>query len=118
MTQVLRTTRALDRETVQLQAFAGIDGQGQTSYASAVSFEANVVEETKYITRADGSAVRVSLTLYIVGTATVVPDEQDRVVLTDGRQFIVEEKTVPRGLREARTAPDHTRLRCRREGVG
>lgn len=113
--RTLRTTRKLPKETLSLEAFSGIDGQGKPSYDTAVSFEANVLWSDEFITTSDGSEVRVPLTLYVEGDETNVPAEQDHVEV-DGVTFTVLERTEPRGLWSARSTPGHYRLRCRQGG--
>lgn len=123
MTQILRTTRRLPLETLELERFDSMDGQGAPSYDTAIDIEANVVEYdasatgkgASFVTVPDGSQVHTPLTLYMRGDATVVPSEQDRITLSDGRAFIVVEKKPVSGLRKRRTEPDHYRLRLRVE---
>ena len=69
----------------------------------------------QYVILPDGSRVATPLTLYVRGTETDVPSEADRVTLSDDRAFIVMERVPVSGLRRARTAPDHYRLRCKKE---
>lgn len=117
MRQVLMTTRRLERETVTLERFVSLDAQGVPTYATAVEFEANVVESDgagkEFVVDQHGSKVLTPLTLYVPGTASVVPAPADRVTLDDARQFIVAERTAPRALRARRDQVDHYRLRCR-----
>lgn len=123
MTQILRTTRRLPLETLELERYISMDGQGAPSYDTTVDIEANVVEYdagatgkgAAFVTTRDGSQVHTPLTLYMRGDATVVPNEQDRITLADGRAFIVAEKKPVSGLRKRRTEPDHYRLRLRTE---
>jgi hypothetical protein len=123
MPQILRTTRRLPRETLTGEAFTGLDAQGMPAYDSPVEFDANVLEYdaaqfsrgAEFVVMPDGSRVVAPLTLYVLGDAPWVPSGQDRVTLPDYRRFIVAEVKPVSGLRHARTAPDHHRLRCRVE---
>jgi hypothetical protein len=121
--RMLRTTSALPTETLELERFAGLDGQGLPSYETEVEFEANVVEYDfrgartggrEFAVDVDGSEVRTPLNLWIQGTASVVPDEQDRVTRGESPFIVVEKKTV-QGLRRLASEPDHYHLRCRKE---
>jgi hypothetical protein len=120
--RMLRTTSALPTETLELERFAGLDGQGLPSYEAEVEFEANVVEYDftgfgrgrEFAVDVDGSEVRTPLNLWIQGTASVVPSEQDRVT-RGGSPFIVVEKKTVQGLRRLASEPDHYHLRCRKE---
>ena len=120
--RMLRTTAALPTETMELERFSGLDGQGLPAYEDAVEFKANVVEYDfaasrrgrEFAVDVDGSRVRTPLNLWIHGTASVVPGEQDRVTRGGGR-FVVVEKRVVQGLRRLASEPDHYHLRCRRE---
>lgn len=123
--RMLRTTARLPTETLGLEGFAGLDGQGFPSYDAPVDFEANVVEYDtalrargghEHVITEDGSKIETPLTLYVQGTASVVPDEQDRIT-RGGTQFIVREKTTVQGLHRLASEPDHFRLRCSREGA-
>ena len=116
--RMLRTTRRLPTEVVQLERSTGLDGQGAPSYASAIEFDANVLEYDaargeQFVILPDGSRVDTPLTLYIRGDETAVPDVADRITLVSGVQFIVMERTVVSGLRSSRSEPDHYRLRCK-----
>lgn len=121
--RILRTTRRLPKEMVLLERFEGLDDQGKSDYSPGEPFEANVAEYdvalfsrgAEFAATPDGSRVRTPLTLYVQGDAAVVPNEQDRVALADGRRFIVVERTPFSGLRHTRSEPDHYRLRCRVE---
>lgn len=124
MTRILRTTRRLPLEIVQLERYDGMDGQGMPSYDTPVDVDANVVEYDAatpgttgraFVTTPDGSRIDTPLTLYMRGDAAVVPNEQDRITLADERTFIVAERKAVSGLRRRRTEPDHFRLRLRKE---
>lgn len=118
MTRILRTTRALPKETLTLQRALSIDDGGRTVYDEpGVPFEGDVVEyesATKgreFITFDDGSQKRVSLVIRVVGDSSVVPDRSDRVVRASGRRFIVGEQHPVRGLRFNVGQNDHYKLR-------
>lgn len=121
--RVLRTTRRLPREMVELDRFLGLDGQGAASYEGATAFRANVLEYdvgtgtggSQFVVMPDGSEVLCPLTLYVQGDEPEVPTVEDRVRLTDGRCYIVAERKQVSGLRYGWDSPDHYRLRCRRE---
>lgn len=112
--------RRLALETVAVEPFTGVDGQGAPSYGSSVNFEARVEERrmgdprgggTAYVIGPDGTEVHAPLTLYVPGDESNVPSEQDRLTVS-GSTYIVMERTPIRGLRAARGEPDHFRLRC------
>jgi len=117
--RILQTTVHLPTETLTLEAFDGMDGQGVTDYGSPVEFAANVMEQAagrgfEFLTLPDGSQVRTPFTLYVRGDESNAPREQDRVVI-DSRNYIVVERTAPRGLAYGRDEVDHYRLRVREE---
>jgi hypothetical protein len=123
MPRILRTTRRLPKETLELEPFLTLDAQGMPSHGSPVEFEANVLEYdaavgmkgAEFIIVRDGSRVETPLTLYVQGDATDVPAEQDRVIRGSGSKFIVAEKKTVSGLLYTAAQPDHYRLRCRVE---
>lgn len=120
--QILQTTRNLPLETVSLERALPIDTQGRETYDSPVSFEANVVaydtargrEGFLFQVNSAGSEHRATLTLYIPGDATVVPDEGDRITWGGSKYIAIEKKTVA-GLEYTSAEPDHHRIRCRDE---
>jgi hypothetical protein len=121
MMQIMRTTQLLPKETVTLERVDGHDGQGLTTYESAVTFEANIVEYdtaalageagSQFVTNADGSMIRTPLSLYVQGDELEVPNEEDRVTV-DSKAYIVKERKLVHGLLYTRAEPDHYRLRC------
>ncbi len=121
---MLRTTATLPTETLELERFSGLNGQGLPSYDSPVDFEANVLEYDfagrsegrQHVIQSDGSVILTPLTLYVRGTADVVPNEQDRII-RDETEHIVRERIAVQGLRRLADEPDHFRLRCSREGA-
>ena len=120
MARVLRTTRRLPKETLTFEPFESLDGQGMPDYGTPVEFEGNVLEydasnAEQFVVTKDGSRVRTPLTVYVEGDAPDVPNEQDRVTLSEGRTFIVAERKKVSGLTYSRSEPDHYRLRCRIE---
>lgn len=121
--RVLRTTRRLPLEEVTYQPAEGLDGQGRPQYGTGAGFQANVLEYdagaardgSQFVVSREGSRIVTPLTLYLPGDALDVPNEGDRIVLYDGRAFIVAERRATSGLRHSRSTPDHYRLRCREE---
>lgn len=117
---ILATTKALDKETLELEPFAGLDGQGLPSYSSPVEFDANVIERNmpspgrEFVVDTDGSRIDTPVTLYVEGDETNVPDEQDRVTI-DSEPYIVVERLTYRGLGMTRSQLDHIKLRLREE---
>lgn len=98
-------------ETVTVEAFAGLDGQGAPSYASGVDIEARVVREDAVVIGSDGSEERTTLTLYVPEGQSPMPVKQDRITV-GGTDYIVRE------TKEAKTLKgtvDHVRARCREE---
>lgn len=119
MSQVLGVLRRAPKETVSYEAFAGLDGQGMPSYDSSVDVTAHVREYSgangeQYITTADGSQQRVTLTLWVEGDALLIPEEQGRIT-RGGRSYIIMEKKSVSRLRNPASLPSHVRLRCRSE---
>jgi len=116
--RMLRTTRDLEKETWEREAFIGLDGQGLPSYDSPTDFRANVVDYSvpgrrdgnEFVVMRDGSQQKVVKTLYIEGEEANIPDEQDRVGPASGPSYIVGKRSDYRGLRRSRTENDHTRL--------
>jgi len=87
----------LKLETVGIEAFTGVDGQGAPAYATSVDYDVSVVRQDKVVIGADGSKLRTQLTLWIPFDASVAfPDERDRITF-DGTQFIVAEVKAQRG---------------------
>ncbi len=118
--QVLRTTRLLAKETIQVSAFLELDGQGMPSYATPVDVEANVVFQAPgtgvdFVITASGSKLYAPLMVYVEGDAPYLPLEQDMIEVgsQDQRTWIVAERKEPRGLRMQRDQLDHVRLQCR-----
>lgn len=123
MPRILRTTRRLPKETLQLERFLSLDAQGMPSYASPVDFQANVLEYdaagtlrggAEFVVMRDGSQVKVPLTLYVQGDEANVPAEEDRIT-RGSAYFIAAERKPVSGLRYTAAQPDHYRVRCRVE---
>ena len=122
MPQILSTTQLLPKETIGLERYNGLDGQGLPAYATSVDFSANVLEYdvasigsgrgAQFVTNSDGSITLTPLTLYVQGDESNVPNAEDRITLSDNRTFIVKEKITVHGLLYTRAQPDHFRLRC------
>ena len=118
--QILQITRDLPKETMSFEPFIGIDGDGQESYDTPLSFEANRMEydaatkeAEQFVVLPDGSRVRTPVTLYVQGDETNVPAQEDRVTLPDSRTMIVAERKTVAGLYFTPAEPDHYRLRLR-----
>lgn len=119
MTQVLRTTRRLTKETVQWEIFTGLDGAGSPSYDTATDLTAHVVEYDgsrghEYLIDAAGTQVRIPVVLFVEGDVTPVPDEQDRITI-DSATYTVFQKFTVHGLTYTRASPDHYKFALRAE---
>ena len=102
--------RHLQLETVEVECFTGVDGQGAPSYAEAFDITARAVRQVKEVVGDDGSRMRTSLTLWIPPDADVLPDERDRVTY-DSTAFIVAEV---KDVKDRNAQRVHRRCRCRR----
>lgn len=117
---MLRTTQALPREDLTYEPHEGNDGQGMPSYGTPVSFEANVVEYSpgvegrQFVTDITGSKHRWAITLWVMGDAEDVPDEEARINRPSREQtFIATEVLTVSGLFFTAAEPDHYEIRCR-----
>ena len=120
MTQVLRTTRLLAKETVQWEVFSGLDGTGSPAYLTATDLSAHVVEYDgskghEYLVDGAGTQVRIPVVLFVVGDTASVPAEQDRITIDSTRVFTVFQKTTVHGLMFTRATPDHFKFALRSE---
>jgi hypothetical protein len=120
MTRILQVTRNLPREDLTYEPFLDNDGQGLPSYGTPVSFEANVLEYSpsfegaQFVTDRGGSKHRLAITLWIVGDAANVPQEEDRINRPSLEQtFIATEVNVVQGLWYTTAEADHYEIRCR-----
>lgn len=121
MPRMLRTTRRLPQEDFRLEAVTGFDGQGVPTYdvpgqpfrANAMTYTPAMRDGRTFANTKDGSEIRISLALYLQGTSSVVPKEQDRIRQADGRAFIVHERRDVTGLSYRRSEPDHYRILCK-----
>lgn len=107
---LLSRTATLERLTYE--PHTGRDGQGAPSYGTSTSFSAKVHDSEEVIQTGGGQEVRVRLTLWVPGSQSNVPGEDDRIT-RNGTTFIVLEEKRVRHLRTG--AVVHTRLRCRDE---
>ena len=104
-------SRHVALETVSVEAFLTVDGQGLPTYDSPVDVDARVLQQTKLVVAVDGSRTKTSLSLWVPNGAALMPDEQDRVVWSSRNYIVVDVKHVKD--RDAQTI--HRRVRCRRE---
>ena len=103
--------RRLALETIGLEAFTSLDGQGSPSYGASVASKAHVLHKDDLAIQADGSEVRSTITLY-VGTDVTVPGHRDRVTPADGIAYIMLES---KPVKRFNGTIDHTRLKGREE---
>lgn len=103
--------RHLKLETVQVEEFSAVDGQGKPSYTSPVDVEARVIRQDKLVVLADGSQITTQLTVWFPGGTTPLLDNRDRVTFSGELFIVMQTKDVKD--RDAQLA--HRRVRCRRE---
>ncbi|KKL08631.1 hypothetical protein LCGC14_2573940 [marine sediment metagenome] len=104
-------SRHVALETVSVEAFLTVDGQGLPTYDSPVDVDARVLQQTKLVVAADGSRIKTALSLWVPSGAALMPDEQDRVTWSSKIYIVMDVKHVKD--RDAQTI--HRRVRCRRE---
>lgn len=104
--------RHVTLETVGVERFAGVDGQGLPTYDTSIDFDVRAVRQDKVVIAADGSKLRTELTLWVPFDADVAfPDERARVTF-DSATFIVAEV---KDVKDSNARIHHRRCRCRRE---
>lgn len=115
----LRTiARRAKKETVSVEPFSSLDGQGSPSYNASQDIDVFVIEDQTgrgdhgLVVSAEGSEIRVSLVLWVPGDESPLPGEQDRITRS-GDTFIVEATRVAKNLRSA--SIDHVKAMCRDE---
>jgi hypothetical protein len=111
MTSSVVLGRLLTLETLPVEVFSSVDGQGKPTYDTPVDIEARVLRQDKFVTLANGSQLRTQLTVWVPPDAIVIPGERDRLEWDDELFIVVLFKEVKN--RDA--AVTHYRLRCRRE---
>lgn len=108
-------SRSAGLESISVESFTSVDGQGKPTYASAVVIQGRVVrEDTKdansNVRMGSGQEVKTIATIWVNGTVVLLPKIDDRVTLADGLVGIVAEKKDGKKLRGAL---DHVRYRLR-----
>lgn len=101
-------------ETVTVEPFDTTDEQGQPSYSSSSSISARPKRGVEFLQQADGTEIRIDLTLWVPGDATTIPNRRDR--LTYGvEMFVVEARET---VKDLNGIVDHYKLMCRDETSG
>lgn len=98
-------------ETVAVEPFSSLDGQGAPSYGASQNVEARVVRTDEQTVDADGSDMRTDLTLWVDAGESPLPDERDRLTY-GGVTYIVAERVEGKDFG---ASVDHVRVRCREE---
>lgn len=109
MTTLLR--RKHETETIGVEVFSSLDGEGAPSYAASVNVSGVAVQEDEVVVGSDGSNERTTLTVYIDGNEDVLPNTDDRLTV-DSTKYIVRER---KAVLTFKNEVDHVRLRCREE---
>ncbi len=104
-------SRHLKLETIEVEAFDRVDGQGKATYLSPVDVDCRVLQQHKEAFDRAGSRIRTDLTLWVPPDAALLPNEQDRVTWTSKTYIAVDVKHVKD--RDAQLT--HRRVRCRKE---
>lgn len=114
-------TRAMARgralETVSIEPFDELDGQGAPSYDASQDIEALVKDDQTgrddqgLVVDADGSEVRITLVLWVPGDESPLPNEQDRIT-RGGSKFIV---LATRDVQRFNGTTDHVKAMLRDE---
>lgn len=107
----MRALKRVTTETVAVEPFSGLDGQGAPSYGASQNIEARVVREDEQVIDADGDEIRTTLTLWVDADESPLPAEQDRVTV-DGTVYIGVSRYEGKSFRADVT---HVRLRCREQ---
>lgn len=107
----MRVLKRLTTETVGVEVFSGLDGQGSPSYQASQDIEARVVREDERIVGSDGTDQKTTLTLWVEGSESPLPDEGDRITYS-GTTYIGMDRYEGRDFENNVT---HVRLRCREE---
>lgn len=104
-------SRMMQQQTITVEAFTGVDGQGKPSYGSAKTTEAVVRAQASVVTTAEGSQLGTDMTLWFRADAPVFAEEQDRVTV-DGMKYIAVEVKDVENFGSVRI---HRRVKCQVE---
>lgn len=103
--------RVAAKESLSIEPFDTLDAQGAPSYDASQSIEGWVKETDELRVDADGSDVRITLTIWVPGDESPLPSERDRITRS-GSTYIVEFERVGQDFRGN---TDHVRVECRDE---
>lgn len=98
-------------QTITVKALTGVDGQGKPAYGTGANISGKVVREKQVVRLANGSEINTSVSAWIDGAQTTLPDTDDRLEFADGTVGIVVERKDVRSV--TTDVLDHIRLRLR-----
>jgi len=80
--------------TVELEEWAGSDGQGKPTYDSPVEITVRIRYRASSIIDGDGTRVSTSVMAWVPADQTPMPEEDDRITWNDSTFIVVEVKDV------------------------
>lgn len=99
-------------QTVQVLAYASVDGQGKPTYAASVNISGRVVREDVVVRAANGEDIRTVATVWVDGAQSPLPKVDDKLQLADGLVGIVVERVDGRTIQDVL---DNVRVRIREQ---
>lgn len=108
----VRLARGEGVEVISLEQMLTVSKQGKPSYDSPIDLDARVVREDALVKLGNGSEVRTTVTLWLEGSQTPLPRNQDRITTADGLVGIVVEVLQRKRLDGSL---DHVRARLREQ---
>lgn len=91
-----RTVARAGTDTVTVEAFSSVDGQGAPSYDAGTDIEIPVRLDDELVEDVDGSMVRVTLRGWVPSDVTPVPEERDRLTVSGSTYIVLTKKPVKR----------------------
>lgn len=102
----------LATDTLEVEPFDTLDGQGVPSYSASQTVSARVVLSGERTVDSEGSEVRADLVAWVDSGESHLPDTRDRLTHDDGETYIVinrkERRRLTGGL-------DHVKVEAREE---
>lgn len=89
MTYALSSGRVDGLEEIEVEAVAGIDGQGAPLYDSPILAHARVTRQESTVRGASGEEVQTSVTMWIDGGEAILPEVDARITRANGWMGIV-----------------------------
>ena len=87
-------SRHLTLETVQVEQWLTVDGQGKPTYDTPVDIEARITRQDRVVLGAEGSYVQKELALWVPPDAAVLPNEHDRLTYGGEVFYVLQVKDI------------------------